>query len=147
MGDHRQMASFLAHKQFILGSFLLKTQGSSRTLCDPEVLQSGFALNFGGSGELRENCRRKSQRILPANFSANFSALFLQGFRPPPPQQNKSPKIHIRNCRHSFQISHFKPKMFSRQLPKIQNHVLRLPAFSNSRFLNQKCFTPIFCLP
>ena len=45
------------------------------------------------------NCLQISQRILPANF-ANCSALFLQGFSPPPPKkkghaQNSRPKLLI----------------------------------------------------
>ena len=40
---------------------------------------------------------------------ANFSALFLQGFNPPPPEKN-----HAQNGQHSSPISHFKtPNVFS----------------------------------
>ena len=56
-------------------------------------MQSGFGVNFLFlSGEFQENCRRISQRILMANFDSEFSALFLQGFRPPK-------KIHAQNSR------------------------------------------------
>ena len=59
---------------------------------DPEVLQRGFGVksNFSWSGELPENCPELSQRFLPAN----YSALFLQGFRPPPPIRS-SPVSHF----------------------------------------------------
>ena len=59
-----------------------------------------------------ENC----QRISPANFSTNFSALFLQGFRP-------LQKIHAQNSR-----------------PKSSAFL------SNFKFVGPKFFTPTFCL-
>ena len=45
------------------------------------------------------------QRIL----TAKFSAVFLQGFSPPPPPQ----KMHAQNCRHSSPISDFEPTRIS----------------------------------
>ena len=48
------------------------------------------------SGEFQENCPHICQRILPADFSNNFSALFLQGSGPPPKKnhaQNSCPKL------------------------------------------------------
>ena len=71
----------------------------------PDVMQSGFGVNFlFWSGEFWENCRRISQRIL----MANFSALFFQGFRSPQ-------KIHAQNSRQELSafLSNFtllKPK-------------------------------------
>ena len=44
-----------------------------------------------GSGELKENCRRISWRILMAKFSHRFLGLVLPGFQaPPPPTKKKS---------------------------------------------------------
>ena len=42
-------------------------------------------------------------------FPADFSALFLQGFRPP---QKFAPKIHVQNSRHSSPTSHFRTQTF-----------------------------------
>ena len=73
---------------------------SEMALFEPEVLQSGFGVNFlFGFGEFRQSS---------ANFSVNFDGeIFLQVFRPcfsgvsaPPP-----PKIHAHNCRHLSPIS------------------------------------------
>ena len=55
---------------------------------EPEVLQSGFWVNFlSWLGEIEENCRQISQRILMATFSANFRPCFSG-----PPQ-----KFHVQN--------------------------------------------------
>ena len=49
-------------------------QTGSRRSIEPEVLQSGFGVNFlFGPGEFYQNCRRISQRILMVNFSVKFS--------------------------------------------------------------------------
>ena len=52
---------------------------------DPEVLQSGFGLNsLFWSGEFWENCRRISQRILPANLSRECFGLVSPELQTPP---------------------------------------------------------------
>ena len=59
----------------------------------PDVMQSGFGVNFlFWSGELWENCRRISQRILMANFDSEFFGPIFPGFQAPQ-------KIHTQNSR------------------------------------------------
>ena len=56
-------------------------------------MQSGFGVNFlFWSGEISENCRRISQRILMANFDSEFFGLVFPGFEP-------TQKIHAQNAR------------------------------------------------
>ena len=75
---------------------------------DPDVLQSGFELKFlFWSGENLENCRRISQRILPAN----LSALFLKGFRPS--HKNAPPKFTPKIVGTPFQSRFAGPKNVS----------------------------------
>ena len=75
----------------------------------PEILQSGFGVNFlFWSGEFWENCRR----ILIANFDSEFfgpsfpERIFRPFFsRTSAPPKNSRPKFTPRNCRHSSPIS------------------------------------------
>ena len=48
--------------------------------------------------------RKFLSEFLQRDFPTNISALFLQGFRPPP--QKVMPKMHTQNCWHSSLISH-----------------------------------------
>ena len=52
-------------------------QKVSKIIFGPDVMQSGFGVNFlFWSGEFQENCRRISQRILMANFDSEIFGLF-----------------------------------------------------------------------
>ena len=89
---------------------------------DPEVLQSGFGANLKfGMANFRKIARKILSEFLPDNFLANVLALFLQGFRPPPPQK----KSHAQNCRQSLnewakgisiRSSDFRVQVFSDQM-------------------------------
>ena len=73
--------------------------GCAPRIFGPDVMQSGFGVNFlFWSGELQENCRRISQRILMANFDSEIFGLVFPGLQ-------VTPKIHAQNCRHSSPIS------------------------------------------
>ena len=81
---------------------------------EPEVLKSGFGVNFlFWPGEFQENCRRLSQRIWWRFFSANFSALFFQDFRPPP--KKSRPKFTPRIVGSPLQFHFLKPNFYSRR--------------------------------
>ena len=85
---------------------------------DPEVLQSGFGVNFWSS-EFLENCQRISQQVLMVKcFLRIFGPCFSRVSGPPPR------KIHAQNSRPNL-------------LAFLSNFT-----FSNSHFF----FTPIFCL-
>ena len=70
-----------------------------------EILQSGFRLIFllWGLANFRKNACKCLSEFFQQIFPPNFSAFFLQGFRP---LQKFTPKIHVQNCRHCFPISH-----------------------------------------
>ena len=77
---------------------------------DPEVVAEriwGECLIW--PGEFYENCWRLSQRISPANFSASFAALFLQGFKP------LHQTIHAQNSRPNRRHSTSEPHFLSRR--------------------------------
>ena len=63
---------------------------------DPEVLQSGFGVNFSfWSANFRKIAGEFLREFLQGIFSVNFSALCLQGFRPS--QKNSRPEFTPKN--------------------------------------------------
>ena len=80
----------------------------------PDVLQSGFGVNFlFWPGEFGENYRRISQRILMANFDREFFGLVFPGFQATP--KNSRPKFTSRNVGIPLQFHFLEPKIYSRR--------------------------------
>ena len=80
-------------------------------IVDPEVLQSGFGLNFVfWSGEWSENSPQISQRIRQRIFVASFRPCFS---RASGALKKFSPKIHTQNCRNSLLSDLVNQKVFS----------------------------------
>ena len=74
-------------------TYVLKTLEKQAPNVGPDVMQSGFGVNFlFWSGEFEENCRRISQRILMANFDSEYFGLVFPGFQ-------ATPKVHAQNSR------------------------------------------------
>ena len=71
-------------------------QDPGTLVSQPEVLESGFGVDFG----------------LPANLSVNSSANFTHDNFWPCLEFSRLSKIHAQNCRHSFPISGLEPKYF-----------------------------------